>query len=322
MFLSKLDSLKNISESEWALTLIRQRSLHTEIILEGAEKINETIQPFIYLIHLRAKSDTSSGCCTASCYEGAIPEILNLTKQNEIKRDNQTPTWMISKEKGGNLISMVEEEKERVLTVKESIRFAITGKYSFSQFLRNMLGSTTGVNCLTWAVEKLYFTGIKILFIETPWYKQLITYANNSKNYAKLTVPYKTESQYNLTDFCRFVKNGNSSLITSFFPPHLFTGESPPFDINTVTSHQTILGPVETYLRDYNPLMIAAAYRLHNIVKLLIEEYHAKLTPLGGRKKDFTVLDCAEKKWWFVFFVDKQMVKYLKDQGAKNYVKN
>lgn len=75
-------------------------------------------------------------------------------------------------------------------------------------------------------------------------------------------------------------------------------------EIETIIS-DAVIGDPPSCLGHYNALLIAASYRHFDVVKFFVEEKNADVHIKGGRRRDFTALDCSKQLWWTWLFDQK-----------------
>ncbi len=80
--------------------------------------------------------------------------------------------------------------------------------------------------------------------------------------------------------------------------------------INQLVSN-AVIGDPPSFLGKYNALMMAASYRHLDVVKYFIEVSQADVGIKGGRRNNYTALDCAKQKWWFAVRPNADLILYL-----------
>ncbi|WP_039459600.1 ankyrin repeat domain-containing protein [Candidatus Jidaibacter acanthamoebae] len=301
---SKFDDKLIITLEIGIVTLFR-RGLHAEI---GIEYLNEG-KAVYKMVHLTGRG-SSSGDSNISLGNGSGPsqfipgvssegvvQILDLSNK-PVKKEGESISWEVSKKKALALLHYAERNPLQ--------KFNIYGHSNFVNRIQQLAGYEEFYSCVSWACAVLNIAGINIkydavnLFIYTP---SLIS---------KSTI--EAVSPVDITTLCKFAKTGNTEAIITNFPPE-------GSNVNELTSYATS-GPVETFLGTYSPLSIAVSYGQYEVVKLLIEKYHALPNQLIGRREDHTALDCAYKNFWFSGVKEsaKEAVQnYLKSIGGKFY---
>ncbi|MBA8667970.1 hypothetical protein H1Q59_08735 [Holosporaceae bacterium 'Namur'] len=301
---SKFDD-KLIITSEMSIVTLFRRGLHAEI---GIEYLNED-NAVCKMVHLTGRGSSSENSKISlgngSGFSQFIPgvssegvvQILNLSNKR-VKKDGESISWEVNKEKALALLHYAERNPLQ--------KFNIYGHSNFVNRMQQLAGYEEFYSCISWACAVLNIAGINIkydtvnLFIYTPY---LV-----SKSTIEKTSPV------DITTLCKFAKTGNTEAIIANFPPE-------GSNVNELTSYATS-GPVETFLGTYSPLSIAVSYGQYEVVKLLIEKYHALPNQLVGRREDHTALDCAYRNFWFsgVDESAKEAVQnYLKSNGGKLY---
>ena len=292
---SRLDENKKISQQQWLVTLIRQ-GLHAEIIIEGVDSGGKYLCKLLHLIGYGSSRELYSNIGVASgIYPGCTSkpgiEIKDLSSKATIRYDAKSPTWEISKAAAE---SMIEDTKQESKLASEHMRFSLFGRHAFFNIIKQMMGFPTADSCITWALNKLLCSGIKVSLQGNGF--NVLT---NSPRYTQSIVHTQA---YTINDLCQFAKTGNINAIRLNFISS--------FSVNQLTEN-ACAGPVESYLGWYTPLALAVAYNQFSIVKILVEEYGANPMIKVGRNRDFTALDCARHNFWFAGKKDARVLQYI-----------
>jgi hypothetical protein len=314
-----LDNTKYVNKKNWAITLIRApgdtgvyENKHVQILYEGCD---DSGNYFVKISHLTASSNIPSGNCPSQ--SGEEVKEIDLTKKvtkngaNAIKYAGKTPTYVQDRVDVEQMLSTID-------STKDSCTFDLLGRHSLFNMPARYLGFMKD-NCYTWALDKLYFSGIKL-----PGYNSGVVFYSDSEDSVTHSVQIQS---YDIADLCKLAKKGAIELIQKKFPPSTT-------DINQLVDFAHPEGPVEVALGHYTPLAIAVAYNQFDTVRLLCEKYNANLNLLNGRFRNHTAMDCASKNWWGAnktpgnFFMfgnffngnpDNRIKTYLSDKGAMTY---
>lgn len=292
---SRLDENREISQEQWSVTLIRQEH-HAEIIIEGIDSEGTYLCKLLHLIGYGSSRKLYSNIGVAKgIYPGCTSkpgiEIKDLSSKSAIIYHAKSPTWEISKSAAE---SMIENTKQEAKLTSEHMRFSLFGRHSFFNIIKQMMGFPTADSCITWALNKLLYSGIKVS-VEGDGLNLFTT----SSRYTQSIVDTQA---YTINDLCQFAKTGNIDAIRLNFIAS--------FNVNQLTENACV-GPVESYLGWYTPLALAVAYNQLEVTKILINEYGADPLIKSGRNQDFTALDCARHNFWFTGKKDARVLEYL-----------
>jgi len=289
MYYSHLDNTENkqeLTEDIWAVTLTRVQ-VHAEIIMEGVEHGKY----FCKLLHLTGFGSSPQIFSGIGYASGVLPSytsnagvrVKDLTGHAaNLKYDDKSSTWYLAKEAAQKLLVSAQSEEKDEKENRASRKFSLYGRYNLINLIKEMMGFPIADNCSSWALTKLRKSGINV---EVGNESFLVCYTNR---YSSSSAQLK---EYSINDLCEFAKNGDVDAIRINF-------DNDQIDVNKLTENVGF-GPVEVFLGRYNPLALAVAYNRLETVRVLIEEYGADITCKVGRRKDHTILDCANRIFWF-----------------------
>jgi len=283
--ISTLDSKVTLDEDSWSVTLFtvegggfvgQLEHRHTAIFIEGVDENKNYFQKLYHLF----LDDTNeypkylAGMARADVKEG---------DPKNFPMKHRTPTFALSKADVKRMLSSIAEDK------KEGVYFDLPGKNTVFSVFHRMVGNHRH-NCFTWAVEKLFYAGIKITSVLD---KDLITsiceLVDDSIHAINQQVTYKHKTNFGPVELAFFAKRGNTNAIRELFNPDAIN-----VNVNIDLCEG---GPVESFLGIYSPLALAIAYDHPETVQVLVEVFKADLTFKSGRLLDHHAYDCSTRKW-------------------------
>lgn len=303
-----LDSEQQVSENKSAVTLITDsggtiisRGKHVQILCEQVD--NEgNYRACIY--HMTGMFYLPFFNVFSQCGEhikcSDVTKKINMTQPPEIRYANKTKTFVLEKRD-------VELMIERIHATSNRATFNILGRHSFFALPHRYIGRMQD-NCFTWAMDKIYFAGIKF----PAYFSKMNLFAEPS-----ITVIENAEysQDYDLYDLSKFAKEGADEVIRRRFPKST--------NVNCLVSAPYSEGPVEFTLKEFTPLSLAIAYQRFSTVKMLVEEYNADLSIVVGMKRNYTASDCARTVWWggvhrklFCHSIDDKIISFIEKEQA------
>jgi len=269
MYKSQLDNSKEITANNCAVSLLTLKN-HAQIALEYVQD-NKLITEILDI----GDRVTSKICCgNLGC--GNVTGYAGDAKVHDrffdkLKYEKKSAVALVNIEKAMAMKKTALEKK---------YNFSLFGHASVFNVLKSMCGAEPGYNCISWAIELLTISGIKIEIDGGGF--NVVTRPNSH-----------VEKKFNpigIKEAVRFAKDGNIDAFRANF--------STDFNVNQVVKNASA-GPVESFLGKYSPLALAVSYHQYEMVKVLIQEYNANIYQKSGRKEDFDAKRCIKQNFWF-----------------------
>ena len=238
---SQFDPKAIFSNNSVALTLIRAdhvtlgiQSNHAEIVIETLDEHDKLNVKIAHFVGPYSYDNNAMSSHFLHSDKGAV--LVDDMSNKHIKFSEKSCTWVVSKENAALMLDIIEKERSKKIPVPPF--YLLGGNSILSSLSDPERNGRIPNNCIHWALDKLRLAGINLQH-------EAFILATNTHDYTSRS-SYKLK-EYGIEEFCIFIRQDNIDAIHKFFPPN-------KIDINQTVSGAT-MGPVETHLRNYSPLM-------------------------------------------------------------------